>query len=157
MIMVSGNLRILNNTAKQFQHTFMITAQGDKWKIVSDCFRIQDALSSTIDKRPKWRKKSANKKTPFRSGFSHRKRTQSSYSFWKISAFAFGFWFVLDFLNEEIDNQLIKIIHTYFSHIFWICEWKLNRWVKKITIKLSIFKKVQDFRMRSLFVGKEFK
>lgn len=52
LIMVSGNFRVLNNSAKQFQHTFMITAQSDKWKIVSDCFRIQDALS-TIDKRPK--------------------------------------------------------------------------------------------------------
>lgn len=50
LIMVSGMFRVLNNSAKQFQQTFMITAQGDKWKIVSDCFRIQDALS-TADKK----------------------------------------------------------------------------------------------------------
>lgn len=46
LIMVSGIFRVLNNPPKQFQQTFMITAQGDKWKIVSDCFRIQDALST---------------------------------------------------------------------------------------------------------------
>lgn len=52
LIMVSGMSRIQSNQnqQKQFQQTFMITAQGDKWKIVSDCFRIQDALS-TIDRK----------------------------------------------------------------------------------------------------------
>lgn len=47
LITVSGILRWQSKQgSKQFQQTFMITAQGDKWKIVSDCFRIQDALST---------------------------------------------------------------------------------------------------------------
>lgn len=50
LIMVSGLFRLQSNPQKPFQQTFMITAQGDKWKIVSDCFRIQDALS-TVDKK----------------------------------------------------------------------------------------------------------
>ncbi|KAJ1525047.1 hypothetical protein ONE63_009892 [Megalurothrips usitatus] len=29
---------------KPFHQTFLITAQGDKWKIVSDCFRLQEAI-----------------------------------------------------------------------------------------------------------------
>lgn len=52
LIMVSGNFRVQGNAQRQFQQTFMITAQVDKWKIVSDCFRIQDALS-TVDKKSK--------------------------------------------------------------------------------------------------------
>lgn len=52
LIMVSGLFRIQGSSQKQFQQTFMITAQGDKWKIASDCFRIQDALS-TADKKSK--------------------------------------------------------------------------------------------------------
>lgn len=47
MIMVSGMSKIpTKQYQKNFQQTFMITAQGDKWKIVSDCFRIQDGLST---------------------------------------------------------------------------------------------------------------
>lgn len=52
LVMVSGYFKLGNNSSKPFQQTFMITAQGDKWKIVSDCFRIQDALS-TVDKKAK--------------------------------------------------------------------------------------------------------
>lgn len=52
LIMVSGISRIHGNQQKQFQQTFMITAQGDKWKIVSDDFRIQDALATV--ERKKW-------------------------------------------------------------------------------------------------------
>lgn len=47
LIMISGLIRIRDNTGKQFQQTFVVTAHEDKWKIVSDCFRIQDALSTT--------------------------------------------------------------------------------------------------------------
>lgn len=50
LLIVSGSIRV-NNSSKPFQQTFMVTAQGDKWKIVSDCFRIQDALS-TVNKKP---------------------------------------------------------------------------------------------------------
>lgn len=49
LLIVSGTIRI-NNSSKPFQQTFMVTAQGDKWKIVSDCFRIQDALA-TVNKK----------------------------------------------------------------------------------------------------------
>lgn len=45
LLMTSGITR-LGNKQKSFQQTFVITAQGDKWKIVSDCFRIQDSLST---------------------------------------------------------------------------------------------------------------
>lgn len=43
LIQVSGTVRYTDYQDKQeksFQQTFMITAQGDKWKIVSDCFRL---------------------------------------------------------------------------------------------------------------------
>lgn len=46
LLIVAGTIRIRNKVSKPFQQTFMITAQGDKWKIVRDCFRIQDALST---------------------------------------------------------------------------------------------------------------
>lgn len=46
LLIVAGTIRIKNVTSKPFQQTFMVTAQGDKWKIVRDCFRIQDALST---------------------------------------------------------------------------------------------------------------
>lgn len=51
LIMVSGMLCLQGSSNKQFQQTFMITAQGDKWKIASDCFRIQDALSTGEQKK----------------------------------------------------------------------------------------------------------
>uniref|UniRef100_A0A182SAX2 NTF2 domain-containing protein n=1 Tax=Anopheles maculatus TaxID=74869 RepID=A0A182SAX2_9DIPT len=41
---VSGSVKFHENPSKPFQQTFMITAQGDKWKIVSDCFRLQDGI-----------------------------------------------------------------------------------------------------------------
>lgn len=44
LIQVSGNVKFQNNSSKPFQQSFMITAQADKWKIASDCFRLQDAL-----------------------------------------------------------------------------------------------------------------
>lgn len=44
LIQVSGTVKFHEQSTKMFQQTFLITAQGDKWKIVSDCFRIQDAL-----------------------------------------------------------------------------------------------------------------
>lgn len=45
IIQVSGNVKFHENPAKPFQQSFMITAQGDKWKIATDSFRLQDALS----------------------------------------------------------------------------------------------------------------
>ncbi|XP_018569825.1 NTF2-related export protein isoform X1 [Anoplophora glabripennis] len=45
MIQVSGSVKYQDKTPKTFQQTFIVTAQGDKWKIVSDCFRIQESLN----------------------------------------------------------------------------------------------------------------
>ncbi|CAH0546640.1 unnamed protein product [Brassicogethes aeneus] len=42
MIQASGIVKYQQNSAKNFQQNFIITAQGDKWKIVSDCFRLQE-------------------------------------------------------------------------------------------------------------------
>lgn len=50
LVHVSGNVTFQNNPIKPFQQSFMITAQDDKWKIVSDCFRLQDGLS-TMEKK----------------------------------------------------------------------------------------------------------
>lgn len=50
MIMVSGMSRIQGASHKQFQQSFLVTAQGDKWKIVNDCFRVQDALCTSEKK-----------------------------------------------------------------------------------------------------------
>jgi NTF2-related export protein 1/2 len=44
LIQVSGTVKFTDHPSKPFQQTFMITAQGDKWKIASDCFRLQDAI-----------------------------------------------------------------------------------------------------------------
>lgn len=45
LIQVSGYVRFQDKPSKSFQQNFMITAQGDKWKIVSDCFRLQEPIS----------------------------------------------------------------------------------------------------------------
>ncbi|XP_044733787.1 NTF2-related export protein isoform X2 [Chrysoperla carnea] len=45
LIQVSGNVKFQDKQPKSFQQNFMITAQGDKWKIVSDCFRLQEPIS----------------------------------------------------------------------------------------------------------------
>lgn len=45
LIQASGSVKYQDKTSKTFQQNFIITAQGDKWKIVSDCFRLQEPLS----------------------------------------------------------------------------------------------------------------
>lgn len=47
IIQVSGIVKYQEKPPKSFQQNFVITAQGDKWKIVSDCFRLQEPLSNT--------------------------------------------------------------------------------------------------------------
>lgn len=47
IIQVSGTVKYQEKVPKTFQQNFVITAQGDKWKIVSDCFRLQEPLSNT--------------------------------------------------------------------------------------------------------------
>ncbi|GLV42747.1 NTF2-related export protein 1 [Carabus blaptoides fortunei] len=50
LIQVSGTVKFQNKTPKSFQQNFMITAQGDKWKIVSDCVRIQEPIQESQGK-----------------------------------------------------------------------------------------------------------
>ncbi|KAK9751350.1 Nuclear transport factor 2 (NTF2) domain [Popillia japonica] len=45
LIQVSGNVKYQDKIPKSFQQNFVITAQGDKWKIVNDCFRLQEPLN----------------------------------------------------------------------------------------------------------------
>lgn len=45
IIQTSGMVKFDEKPQKPFQQTITITNQSDKWKIVSDCFRLQDALA----------------------------------------------------------------------------------------------------------------
>lgn len=49
LIQAGGTVRYTDHPVKPFQQTFIITAQEDKWKIASDCYRLQDALA-TVEK-----------------------------------------------------------------------------------------------------------
>lgn len=44
LIQVSGLVKIGGQKNKAFQQTFTVTAQNEKWKIVTDCFRLQDGI-----------------------------------------------------------------------------------------------------------------
>ncbi|CAG9855618.1 unnamed protein product [Phyllotreta striolata] len=46
VIQVTGTVKYQDKTPKTFQQNFIITAHGDKWKIVSDCFRLQEPLTA---------------------------------------------------------------------------------------------------------------
>lgn len=43
-IQAAGSVQLGGSETKPFQQTFLITAVGDKWKIVSDCFRLQEPI-----------------------------------------------------------------------------------------------------------------
>lgn len=45
LIQVSGTVKFQDNPSKPYQQTFMITAKDEKWKIASDCFRLQDLMA----------------------------------------------------------------------------------------------------------------
>ncbi|CAH1101049.1 unnamed protein product [Psylliodes chrysocephalus] len=45
MIQVTGTVKYQDKSPKTFQQNFIVTAQGDKWKTVSDCFRLQEPLT----------------------------------------------------------------------------------------------------------------
>lgn len=47
LVKVSGQVKYQDKPTKPFNQNFLITAVGDKWKIVSDCFRAQEALDSS--------------------------------------------------------------------------------------------------------------
>ncbi|XP_011701684.1 PREDICTED: NTF2-related export protein-like [Wasmannia auropunctata] len=46
LVKVGGQVKYDEKCSKPFNQTFLITAVGDKWKIVSDCFRAQELLDS---------------------------------------------------------------------------------------------------------------
>jgi len=48
LIQVSGTVKIGSQRSKAFQQTFTITAQNNKWKIVTDCFRLQEGICGEI-------------------------------------------------------------------------------------------------------------
>ena len=41
-VMVAGTVRYQDKRTKPFQQTFLLTAQGDKWKVATDTFRYQE-------------------------------------------------------------------------------------------------------------------
>ncbi|OAD59444.1 NTF2-related export protein [Eufriesea mexicana] len=46
LVKVGGQVKYDDKTSKPFNQSFLIAAMGDKWKIVSDCFRVQEALEN---------------------------------------------------------------------------------------------------------------
>jgi hypothetical protein len=44
MIVVCGFVKFQDKVSHPFQQNFTVTAQRDKWKIASDCFRLQEAM-----------------------------------------------------------------------------------------------------------------
>ncbi|XP_024874302.1 NTF2-related export protein-like [Temnothorax curvispinosus] len=46
LVKVGGQVKYDDKNSKPFNQTFLITAMGDKWKIVSDCFRAQELLDN---------------------------------------------------------------------------------------------------------------
>ena len=48
LIQVSGTVKINNQKSRAFQQSFLITAQDNKWKIVTDTFRLQDGICGEI-------------------------------------------------------------------------------------------------------------
>lgn len=46
-VQVCGGVKYLNHQNKPFQQTFLLTADNDKWKIVTDVFRCQEYSAKT--------------------------------------------------------------------------------------------------------------
>ncbi|XP_063230707.1 NTF2-related export protein [Bacillus rossius redtenbacheri] len=44
LIESAGHVKIGEEVSTPFQQSFLITAEQDKWKIVSDCFRLQEPV-----------------------------------------------------------------------------------------------------------------
>ncbi|KAK3932044.1 NTF2-related export protein [Frankliniella fusca] len=51
LIQAAGHVHFGSGETKPFQQTFLITAAADKWKIVSDCFRLQEPIESRSESR----------------------------------------------------------------------------------------------------------
>lgn len=49
LIQVSGTVKYQDRVPKSFQQSFVITAQEGKWKVVSDCFRLQGPMTLKSD------------------------------------------------------------------------------------------------------------
>jgi NTF2-related export protein 1/2 len=50
LIIACGFVKFEDKVSHHFQQNFTVTAQGDKWKIVSDCFRLQEPVRYVPDK-----------------------------------------------------------------------------------------------------------
>ncbi|XP_057341967.1 NTF2-related export protein [Microplitis mediator] len=46
LVKVGGQVKYNDKASKPFNQVFLVTAKGDKWKIVSDCFRTQESLET---------------------------------------------------------------------------------------------------------------
>ncbi|XP_034943147.1 NTF2-related export protein [Chelonus insularis] len=46
LVKVGGQVKYMDKSMKPFVQTFLITARGEKWKIVSDTFRTQESLDN---------------------------------------------------------------------------------------------------------------
>ncbi|XP_046390290.1 NTF2-related export protein isoform X2 [Ischnura elegans] len=54
LIQVAGFIKFQDKLGLPFQQNFMVTAEGDKWKIVNDCFRFQEVVESLGGGKPKF-------------------------------------------------------------------------------------------------------
>ncbi|ALC43441.1 Nxt1 [Drosophila busckii] len=44
LIMTGGTVKFLDQPVRNFQQNFVVTAENDKWKIASDCYRLQEPM-----------------------------------------------------------------------------------------------------------------
>ncbi|KAH8402404.1 hypothetical protein KR009_011830, partial [Drosophila setifemur] len=42
LILTGGTVKFLDQPVRNFQQSFIVTADNDKWKIASDCYRLQE-------------------------------------------------------------------------------------------------------------------
>ncbi|EDW62770.1 NTF2-related export protein-like [Drosophila novamexicana] len=45
IILASGTVKYAEQQMRTFQQSFVITAENDKWKIASDCYRLQEPIN----------------------------------------------------------------------------------------------------------------
>ncbi|XP_071860965.1 NTF2-related export protein 1 [Bombus fervidus] len=46
LVKVGGQVQYDGESSKSFNQSFLIAAMGDKWKIVCDCFRLQEVIEN---------------------------------------------------------------------------------------------------------------
>ncbi|KAG8224229.1 hypothetical protein J437_LFUL002685 [Ladona fulva] len=54
LIQAAGFVTFQGKAGVPFQQNFMVTAEGDKWKIVSDCFRFQEVVQMPAESKAKF-------------------------------------------------------------------------------------------------------